>query len=498
MSSDWGMKETIQTKTYTKSGSAAETSSQQLGEDVVEPNYEIGVEEEEATSNDSEDTSDINLPDGTVPNESESENQSTSEEDGYFNPFKSIGEFLGMDYTRHKRDATIWSSFYGGSAKHTKDHLGRLVNKIFPKTLTLDPHNRELATDSEGRVYKKGIWVDPENPENVKKSTAASIRDSVQGWINNSKLNGLIGDQGSWKKGVEYFSKGTPKIDGYDENGNPKIVLDDDGNPVIVKDGLDQKIANSWLGTKISDYNKKHGFDETKHGSTNQYRVGQNWSYGSVALYSKSWKPDRVSVLGVSGGLQNDYAYISGGVYLLTAKASANFEIGPDHIELSASAEASLLHVDTAMGASLTAGQALGEGFDWVPDDLVLAGANFTGSADLCKVYAKGKIGAGYYKGADGKMHLDAGIQGSIGADLCSATGTADVTVLGVNASVTGTVKIGIGAQANLGFEDGKLNVHLGVAFGVGVELGFSLDLSGAVEAGAEMLSDAWDWVTSW
>lgn len=432
-------------------------------------------------------------------------------------------------------DTKVWSVFYGQSAKHTKDFLGDYFGRAARNFggLSLDRHSRKIAYDKNGNIYESGVLVkkatidengkikyenvDPEDPNYYgKKSVAAKVRDGVSDWIErktsyddiaSNRKNGSYFVDAQYKirdisKGayimdetgaktsfsadeLSKFRTGTVSSSGgltttyTDENGK-KVTFEPyfDEKERKVKfyartsNGIDQFLTSKF-GGMVDSVNKKLGnTQKTTIGSDNQYRVGQNWRYGSVGLYNNS-KVVEGSLLGVDFSASGKYGSVSGRADFLYGKATANFEIGPDHIELSASAEASLLHAEIK---GQTAALEDDNGY------LRLA-ANGSVSADVAKVYANGKIGAGYYKGADGKMHLDAGIQGSVGADLCSATAKGNVDLGPIGVGGQATVKIGIGAQANLGFEDGKFNLHLGLAFGVGVELGVSIDLSRATKA---------------
>lgn len=503
------------------------------------------------------------------------------------------------DKIENKLETTMWSSFYGGSVKHTKDILA--TNKVTKSlsrmtgTLIADPNNRLVSYDSDWNKYEKGIatakpvrtadgdvvlekinsdetaimrkdgniFVLDENgnykktDDNFlksdkyriktqsleegdsaygKKSTAVKIRDAVTSRLHKHterKYNDGTGRTGFQvlQDKVQDFSKGkyvtdnngkkvsiasipTPdssvkKIETVDNSGRTVVTfVDENGKSVTYEpnskngkitynirttNGVDQYLDKKFgagianINRKINDVNMRLGREpasvDNVVGSDNQYRVGQNWRYGSVELY-KNGKTVEGSVLGVDFSADGKYGSVSGRADLLYGKASANFELGIDHVELSASAEASILHAEIK-GQTASLQDANG---------YLKLGADGSVSADVAKVYAKGKIGAGYYKGADGQMHLDAGIQGSIGADLCSATAKGNVDLGPIGVGGQATVKIGIGAQANLGFEDGKLNLHLGIAVGVGVELGVSLDVGRAAKA----VVDFGKWICSW
>lgn len=61
--------------------------------------------------------------------------------------------------------------------------------------------------------------------------------------------------------------------------------------------------------------------------------------------------------------------------------------------------------------------------------------------------------------------------------------------MLGTDIGVSGAVKVGIGAHAEVGYTDGKFKVDVGAALGVGVDIGFEVDISGTVDAVAGWLN---------
>ena len=68
--------------------------------------------------------------------------------------------------------------------------------------------------------------------------------------------------------------------------------------------------------------------------------------------------------------------------------------------------------------------------------------------------------------------------------------------MLGTDVGVTGSLKVGVGAHAEVGYTDGKLKVDIGAAVGVGFDLGFEVDVSGTVDAVVDVATSAWDGVT--
>lgn len=237
---------------------------------------------------------------------------------------------------------------------------------------------------------------------------------------------------------------------------------------------LDDKLDGTKLGEMLKTSDKNWG-------SKNDYKLGKNWKYANTTLYSQSVQGEW-AVAGVGGKVETNgkygSAYAQGDVAALYAKANASCTVTPGAVKVSAGAEASLLHATGSAGAKTKIGNAE-------------FGAKIDGKVDVAHVYAEGSAGFGCYKGKDGKTHIDAGIQAKIGADLVSATATGTIETPIGDISGSATVKVGIGAQADIGLQNGKLNVHIGVAVGVGVELGFSVDLTKTIDGAKEIAKTA-------
>lgn len=395
----------------------------------------------------------------------------------------------------------VWSVFYGGSAKHTKDFLGIFsgnVASVFGG-LKIDPHNRQISYDKndyvyvKGKIYGKAIKDENDNyiydEKGTPKIQTNPDEDPLMKNRYGNKKQALVAtltDKVSNSLEILTAKSRDPRgniIYDYDEKGSFRVKESgfktyQDAVRNWDKEKVDPWLNNSKLGQKVRSINRKlddkrvaygldpYGAAKIKIGSDNDYRVGQNLKYGNVSLYSKSIG-DTGSIYNV-GKFEtgNKFVGASGRMDLGYGKYNAAAEIGLWRTELSASAEASVLH--TEISSYVGNGQ----------EGIAKLGADGNVSADIGKVYANGMVSAGLYKDKDGITRLDAGVKIAAGADLCSATAKGNVDLGPVSVGGQATVKVGIGAQANVGFEDGVFNLHLGIALGVGVELGVSVDLS--------------------
>ena len=64
--------------------------------------------------------------------------------------------------------------------------------------------------------------------------------------------------------------------------------------------------------------------------------------------------------------------------------------------------------------------------------------------------------------------------------------------------NVSGSVKVGIGAKASVGYSNGKLKCEIGAALGVGGSFGFEVDVGAIAKKTGNALKSAWDWLTDW
>lgn len=139
------------------------------------------------------------------------------------------------------------------------------------------------------------------------------------------------------------------------------------------------------------------------------------------------------------------------------------------------------------MGASVSAIEISAEGR--VGNDDIGVYANGETKALSASAGADGKF---TLFNKDGKLDVQANVGVSAEANLVEASGSAGVEVLGADIGVSGSVKIGVGAHADVGYVDGHLKVDVGAALGVGVSVGFDIDVGGLANGVATKVSDSW------
>lgn len=187
----------------------------------------------------------------------------------------------------------------------------------------------------------------------------------------------------------------------------------------------------------------------------------------------------------------------TGSVTVAEAEAHANFRggfyvIGADGEEVFSPG------VSAEIGVSATAFQAdyenqlLGnEMFGLNVDAEVTAlSASATAGVDV-NVFGKDK---------DGKVVFDPQVNVGAKAEavLVEAEGSIGVNVLGGEASLKGSVKVGVGAHADIGIKDGVVKCEIGASLGLGFDVGFEVDVGGMVNTAVDAAKSAWEGITSW
>lgn len=86
----------------------------------------------------------------------------------------------------------------------------------------------------------------------------------------------------------------------------------------------------------------------------------------------------------------------------------------------------------------------------------------------------------------------------SLEADIVKVGVTGGISVLGVDAEASASVKVGFGAHANVGFKKGVVTCDIGAAFGLGFDVKIKVDLKKPVKAVKKAAKAAWRKFKSW
>ena len=112
---------------------------------------------------------------------------------------------------------------------------------------------------------------------------------------------------------------------------------------------------------------------------------------------------------------------------------------------------------------------------------------NLHGSGTIAagEVKAKADFTAGIVNGQPTMV-----VEGGAELNAFSVGGSAGVSIDGVDVNVYGGLKVGLGAKARMGYQDGKFSANLDVTAGLGFEVGFEVDVAAIEEKMEEAAMD--------
>lgn len=174
---------------------------------------------------------------------------------------------------------------------------------------------------------------------------------------------------------------------------------------------------------------------------------------------------------------ESDYGEVSLEAAIMTAGYTASASAGLYVYEKKADGTTKKVFspgVSAEIGVSASVLSVDSSGRIGLGEDNNLLGAYYDVEAEVMTAEAKGKVSIN-------KNELYAGV--SAEADLVKVSASAGVSVLGADVGVSGSLKVGVGAHAEVGITDGKLKIDIGAAVGVGFDLGLEVDVSGVVDA---------------
>lgn len=275
----------------------------------------------------------------------------------------------------------------------------------------------------------------------------ASEKDSLKSSGKFSKLNDWIDDQ-LQRKGLAAEDKETTY---YDLDGN---IIDKEDAPTFYK----RQITLAELKKQLQI---------------------------SASLYKGNFDLGDWGEIDVTVGEAEAHASVSAGLYVIGADGEKKFSPG----------------VNAEIGASVTALEVGWENQLLGDENL---GLNADAKVTIGKAEAKADATAQIF-GSDGKLDFQLGASAKAEAIAAEAEGSIGVNVLGGEVGVKGSVNVGIGAHADVGYRDGVFKVDIGASIGVGGSVSLEVDIGGmvdtisdAAEAAWNGVKDGWKAFTSW
>lgn len=335
----------------------------------------------------------------------------------------------------------------------------------------------------------KGYW-DLDRLKNLKIIRRALFPGIIGFGIAESALSMLSGD--GWNK----FWNGNTIYDG---KGSVWSKTSEDGKSFIDFVTGEYSVSTKPEYGKYKDKkilgDKDHlnvNIDQTKiKDESKQVNPDEKWYKEKATIFEeKAEAKVEGSVLSGEKSGSNDWAEGSVSGKLLTAEAHAEAAAGLYVYTKDKDGNTKKIFspgVSAEVGASAAVVEVEAEGRIGLGEDKNMLGLYGDASAEALSAEAKAKV-------AVNRNEVYAGA--SAEANLAKVSAAGGVSVLGTDIGATGSLKVGVGAHAEIGYTDGKLKVDIGAAVGVGFDLGVEVDVSGTIDAVSDFASSAWDGVT--
>lgn len=247
---------------------------------------------------------------------------------------------------------------------------------------------------------------------------------------------------------------------------------EDSGKKLPKIDVLKQKEKGSLGYWENGKWNKINSDDPNYEAKKKELDKGKTKKLASVNFAQKSVE---VGLANVSGKLNGKYGSLEGDVKVGYAEAHGNAYVAGYTYDSDGHKQLTI-GIGGEVGTSVTALSASGKAL--LGNDY--AGVFVKGKAEVLKGEVKAGTDLSLMK--NGKVDPNLYVGGSAEFVLAGAEGTIGRRVLGTDIGVTGGVKVGVGAHANVGYHDGKFVVDVGAAIGVGVDVKLDIDVSGTVK----------------
>jgi hypothetical protein len=256
----------------------------------------------------------------------------------------------------------------------------------------------------------------------------------------------------------------------------------------------DSKSALDEYGTYEKDdaFNEKLNLPEQKKYKGKQINEDEKFYDKKGTILEKNLAEAKAEATWIEGEASGKSKYAQGtaGYKVATAEAHAGVTAGMYVYEKDKDGNVTRIFspgVSAAAGASVALATASASGRIGLGEDNNMLGVYGKGEVKAVTAEAKAEVAFNRKE-----IHASASAE----ADLVKAEGSAGVTVLGTDIGVKGAVKVGVGAHADIGYTDGKFKVDVGAAVGVGVDLGFEIDVGGTVDAVSSVCESVIDFFT--
>lgn len=193
----------------------------------------------------------------------------------------------------------------------------------------------------------------------------------------------------------------------------------------------------------------------------------------SASLYKGNYDLGDWGEIAVTVGEAEAHASVSAGLYVIGADGEKKFSPG----------------VNAEVGASATALEV-----GW--ENQLLGDENLGLNADAKVTVGQASVKAdatAQIFGDDGKLNMQLGASAKAEAIAAEVEGSVGVNVLGGEVGVKGSVNVGIGAHADVGYRNGIAKVDIGASLGIGASVSIEVDIGGMVDTITDTAEAAWD-----
>lgn len=248
-----------------------------------------------------------------------------------------------------------------------------------------------------------------------------------------------------------------------------------------IKDKFDKSFRKKWTN---QGYWENGTYHKVNQASEEEKEKFENEKLKKEAtIYSVGDKVEKSFWLDKDGKLSGECGELSGEVNAGTVEAHANayaglYSVSPDGEKMFAPG------IGAEIGCSASAFTA--GGMALLGDDM--AGLYVKGDVAAGKVGAKAGLDLGLFE--NGEFNPQANVSAQAEAILVEGTAAVGAKLLGSDVSGSVGVNVGVGAHADIGLKDGKINFDVGASLGVGVSVDLEIDLSGTIDKVGTFVSD--------
>lgn len=260
------------------------------------------------------------------------------------------------------------------------------------------------------------------------------------------------------------------------------------------KNSLEKKISNK-LKNFTDSHTKKVGKNSVYDTKTKTWTNIDPNDEKAVKEFNEAMAKSKVDtdIILASGSIGGAVSLLHGMVEKDWGWGYASAENSFGKIEANAQGSVGLGNAQFSLGVGATA---------FTAEEKIELGGEVVGA------YAKstqtlGKVGVkaeGVASIVDEDGNFDPSLYFGASAEAIAAeiTGEAGVKIAGTEIGVKGSLNVGVGAHANVGYQDGKLSIDVGASLGVGGSFSLDIDVSGTVNAMKDRATAIWDGMTGW